>query len=175
LAGETITTPILPATHTYFLADKIPVADFSQQDGQYTFTTHSLEFATDVVVSRKETLTNLYVTSDKDGVRHQLPHTVSVTKIDDWKPISPQLQLSGTITYPVDAGISLQAPIIHLSRTTDILVPRVFVGQQFGVGLDLVNYNLGSPIPVLQDTWIAGGIQTNLQQPFIGLSIGTKL
>lgn len=175
LAGETILLGQLPQHHTFNLNGNIPVAEFSQENGQYKFESHSLEFSTQVVASKKSTLTNLYVVSSADGIKHQLPHTTEVTKIDEWRLIHPELQVSGSLTYPWDAGVALQAPILHPTRSLDLLVPRVFVGQRFGVGVDVANYNLGAPLPILQDTWVAAGVQTDLTKPYFSISIGTKL
>lgn len=175
LAGETVVLGQLPQRHTFHLNGDIPVAEFSQENGQYSFESHSLEFTTQVVTSKKSTLTNLYVVSDADGIKHQLPHSTEVTKIDEWKRIQPELQISGSLTYPWDAGVALQAPILHVTRSVDVLVPRVFIGQRFGVGVDAVNYNLGKPLPILQDTWVAAGVQTDLVSPYFSISIGTKL
>lgn len=179
LSGTETTLPQLPAQYTYLLNGQIPVCGFATKEQQYLFTTYDLVFTTDVVLSKDNTVASIQVQSSADPERsYTVPSVLNVTRIKDHRFFDPKIGLGGSITAPVfDFGVSIYTPLLHPTNSIDLLSPRISFSKSHGyLGLDLIGYNIGDPIPVLSDLWIYGGVSINEGlAPQLTFTLGSRL
>lgn len=167
---------ILPREYTYKSGPLITGKFSSAED--YKFTTYELSFRTTLLTTKNKTAVLVQGSSSADPDKYyDLPSEVIVSRQSDHKVLAPQLALGITAGGPSwDLGGSVIMPWLHPVETLDVLSPRLTVSsKQVRIGVDAVSYNVGKPLPIVDDLWISLGGSTNLQaKPNLDLSISTK-
>lgn len=174
----------LPEKYTYLLEDKIPVAEFSYKENKATFETYQLKFKQTMAIGEKKTNTLLQVSSSADDIWYDVPSEVRIvhTEEDTKYPfVQPNLTLGIGTTVSSDintlipnATIGLNT--IHLAESINILSPTIGVGYQPNISLQLIEYNIGKPLPLIKDLWISAGPQINTSlQPGVSIGFHTSL
>lgn len=167
---------LLPREYTYKVGPLI-TGSF-KADKEYTFTNYELNFRTTVLSTKKKTSVLVQANSSAEpGVYYDIPTTVSVTHPSEHKVLKPELALGITGGGPTwDLGGSLIMPWLHPVENLDLLSPRLTVSsKQARVGIDVASYNIGKPLPIVDDLWISLGGSSNLQaKPNLDVTISTK-
>lgn len=182
--GNSETTTELPPSHLFRFANGLAVAQFKQEEGEYSFNTFDVTFSTDVVISEDDTAVLLTAKSSYDNFSRRIPVTETrVTKVRDFKIIEPQVQLgiTGSINTDVvpsgDLSASVSIPFLHAEDDMDLLVPRVTANSSsIRIGADVISYNLGNRLPILTNVWIGAGMSYRVgeKNPSVDFTIGSK-
>lgn len=180
----------LPMKHLFSLTvpdGELVVARFEKVKDKVEFQTYEQKWVLNAVLG--ETSSSFLLrgsTSFEEGVMHEVPVTVKVTRVTDHPPrvlkAALAMGITGSVGTPfsgsdlhIGEGGSVTLPWLHPLPVLDVLVPRVTFGathslsqntDQFVVrgGLDAVSYNFGEPAPLVDDLWLG-----------VGASVGTDL
>lgn len=168
---------VLPAEYVYKL-NSIPIAKFETSENDYKFTTYDLKFKSTIVVDEKGKVgSSLLVTSSESEDWHEVPVTTEASTIGRKYPnvdIDFHLGLSTHSQYLAPQPTAI-ASAIHLAPELDIVSAGVTVGPHPLITLYPVGYNVGKPLPVLDDLWLWGGVSTDTNlQPGVSVSLTTK-
>jgi hypothetical protein len=168
----------LPEEYLFKVGEKLVVARFAQEEGEYVFETYDLTFVNAVLIGETETSSIVSVSTSFDPeLKEEFKPELKVTRVRDQKLFTPHLGVGITGSVPTpELSASLYASFIHPNENLDLLSLRVGGNSQaFRVGVDPVGYNIGSKLPVVQDLWIYGGAGLSTQTGFnADITIGTK-
>jgi hypothetical protein len=176
--GETIYI-VLPREHVFKLDNGLPVARF-EAGTEYKFETYNLSFQADIVVTENETGVKLVAKSSAGDDTYEIPVDSVVTFVEppDAKPIfRPQIALLGGVSFPYtgpEVGVALPllaGPKDNLSW----LAPMVTISDEVKLGVAPVMFNVGKPIPLIDDLWIFPAYETNFVEHYGMVAVGTKL
>jgi len=85
-------------------------------------------------------------------------------------------------TPGLEYGASVLLPFLHPADNVDVIVPRLSLGTRLGGGfvarggLDVVGYNVGAPLPWVDDLWLFLGASYGSDlQPSVDLTVATRL
>lgn len=142
-----------------------PVAWIQMDSGILTAEACELAFKLRAAQGRRDSSFLLFVQSACDGqLRDVALEHVEVTRIDAAKPKlwSPHLGLgfsggAGVPTPQLFFAGSLYVELLHPHENVALLSPQVSVGSHLAVGLNLVGYNIGAPLPLVDDLWLHVG------------------
>lgn len=193
-AGEVLTVARGPgeASHSYALANGLVVARYDRDaEGVETHRTYALHMRGTVAIGDGEGTSVFEMSSNADPSRwSEVPVDLGLVEVRTSGPkervagLRVGLGLTGSIsssfdgaTRRLDATASVVLPWLHPHRNVSVL------GARFGVngagargGLDLVAYNIGSPLPVVDDLWIAVGVSAGTDATWSGdLTVYTRL
>lgn len=184
-ADPVVIMPDLPSHYTYKLTDKIPVAEFDVDGEQYKFTTHELSFKNSLIVGENKSAVLLQVSSSADGIWHEVPTELQVinTSIEDRYPtIRPGIALGIASTInPMNIETLLPQgviafPTFHIAKRLDIMTPAIGVGITPHLSLYLGSWNMGGPLPIVEDLWLSAGPSLDMYlQPGATIAITTSL
>jgi hypothetical protein len=172
-----------PEEYIYKFKNGLPVSKFSFTEEGYKFTTYDVTFETTTIISKDKTAITLNATSSLEPeTKYKIPVSTEVIKIRDHKIFDPQLSIgfSQSNTFsPLDSNlyVSVYMPLIHINKNVDIVIPRIsFNNQSTRIGMDMISYNIGDPIPLTTDLWIGAGISNDISNKTTGLdlTIGSK-
>ena len=181
LEGAEVSYKTLPASYQYKLNDAIPIASFDVVNDEYKFTSYDLQFNTAQVQSEDSTLVKVSVISSFDGKEYLLPveAKVMVAKpfMKDFKLFNPRFTLGLGVSYPLtgpEAVIGL--PLLDSPKQNfSWLMPTVTISQVPKIGLTPFLYNVGKPIPLMDDLWLGLGYETDFVNHYGMLSLTSKL
>lgn len=187
IVGEpTFLTTELPESHTFRTEVGLPVAKFTiegENDApEYAFDTADLAVTADLIIAERDNALSLRIESNLEpGVQYEIPVTkFNVTHIRETRTFEPHVLLGGSAS--IAPGISDVAPhlgisLFHPKTDWDLLHLRIGItGGSPSIGLDPVLYNVGGPLPILTNMWVAAGATINMQAQVAGtISLGAKL
>jgi hypothetical protein len=170
----------LPYYKQYVLDEGIVVGDFRSEGGgpPYTFTTYELAFKNTMVVSKDKTASLLQVNSSYNpDIWVEVPVDLQVNEIDDTPLFEPHVGIGFTYGLPASAYGSLYMTTIHPTDNIDLVGLRLSGNDKsIAIGLDVAGYNIGAPLPVVDDLWLYAGGQINTAAtPSVAITLGTKL
>jgi hypothetical protein len=170
--------PEIPEKYEHKLGSTV-VGDFTSIEGKppYTFRTYELSFRNNIVLSKKSVVSTIEVSSSQNpGSWEEVEATVNSTRVNDHSFLDPQLGIGLTYGFPNKAYGSIYFSGIHPHPNVDVLNLRLSAGESAAAGVDLVGYNVGSVLPVVNDLWVYGGLQLDTAGvSTVGLTVGTKL
>ena len=200
LPGETIRIPVPSDLERHELVrwdNQTPVASVDLKDGELVAKACQMEFKLREAHSKGSSAFLLFARSGCDGILRDTPITdVTVTRIDEAKPklFSPRLGLgfTGGATIPGAQpllGASFYLELLHPTKNLALFTPQLTVGTHIAGGMNLIGYNVGAPLPLVDDLWlhIGGGYGAPLtffdgKAPGVGaptwgawLTVGTQL
>lgn len=174
-----------PPEYMFELSGEIPVARFSfnkENEKPYNFETYGLIIRNSVVIGEKDASSLLQIASTKE------PDRFVEVPIDEFKVSKTAKKHSVFephvgIGFTVSAGenpdflASLFGSFIHPLPNLDVAGIRVAAnGRTFQAGIDVVGYNVGDHIPVVNDLWIHAGVAVDIYaKPSAHISVSTKL
>lgn len=181
LEGAETVYKTLPTSYQYKLNETIPVASFDVVDDKYKFTSYDLQFNTSQVQSDDSTLVKVSVISSFDGKEYVLPveSRVMIAKpfIPQHKIFNPQLSLGLGVSYPLtgpEAVLGLSLLEGH-KRNFSWLMPTLSISEIPKIGLTPFLYNIGKPLPLMDDLWLGIGYETDFTNHYGMLSVTSKL
>lgn len=173
----------LPPNHQYQL-DGLTVAEFRVTElgdqVQYEFPTYDLQFETSLVLTDRQASVDVMAWSvfDPDTRVRVSTDTQAFDLHDEHKVLEPQVLLGLSSHFPTyqPAG-SVSLSTIHPHRNVDVGNLRFSANTQWaGIGIDPIAYNIGGPLPVFTNLWIAPGVTfTSAGTIEPSLSLGAKL
>lgn len=181
LEGGEVVYKVLPSTYQYKLNDSIPVASFDVVDDKYKFTTYDLQFNTTQVVSEDSTLVKVTVKSSFDNKEYVLPVEARVMKqkeaILEHKIFNPRLSLGIGASYPLTGPeVVLGVPLLEGPKENfSWIMPTLSMSKDPKIGITPFMYNVGKPLPLMDDLWVGIGYETDLTNNYIQLSLTSKL
>ena len=177
--GETI-YKVLPAEYIYKLSNGLPVAAF-EASSEYKFETYDLQMIIDLVIL-KDSSTAVKLTAKSSGSEEefQMPVTKLNTFVIPEKPkplFRPGFMLTAGVSYPYTGPeIGLAVPIFTGAKDKLAFVaPMVSISEVPKIGIAPILFNVGKPLPLIDDFWIAPAYQTNTVEHYGTVLIGTKL
>lgn len=180
IGGETV-YKTLPANYQYKLNDNVIVGDFSIEEDQYKFKTYDLTFNTQQVEATDSTLVKVTVTSSYDNKEYVLPVEAKIYKakdiIEEDKIFDPKFTLGLGISYPL-TGPEAVVGIVFLEGPEENfswIMPTVSISEVSKIGITPFMYNIGKPIPLMNDLWIGAGYETDFSNHYGTLNISSKL
>lgn len=177
-AGEPVMVyQALPASYQHEIHG-IPVAGFESDEDEYRFFTYDLTFRTTVAIGDKDSSALLQVASSRDHVWHEVPVELTVFDTGDKFPaLRPTLHLGvGADSTDFSPSVVVAMPLIHVSESLDFLAPAVVVGKEIDAGLIVAAYNVGKPLPVVDDLWLGAGVSVGMEaKPSVLLTLSSEL
>jgi len=158
-----VATPSTPA-RAACVSGPLTVAEAAWSGSALSCTAHGLQARVDLAMGagRTAAIVELSTTAIDEWV--EVPATLSVTEIDRrHKVFAPRLHLgiTGSVTFPTpapQASGSLLLSALHPMAAVDLLGVRVS-GNSSGLrlGVDVIGYNVGTHLPVVDDVWLWAG------------------
>ena len=173
----------LPPNHRYQLGE-LTVAEFKVTElgdqVQYEFPSYDVEFETSIVIGEKSVAVDVLAWSAFDPEqRIRIAQDSQAFDLYDETPlIGLEVGLGVTSSYPQpEPAGSLWLSWLHPHENIDVGNIRLSGNsQELSLGLDVASYNLGAPIPVLNNLWLSAGASlTSTAQIKPSLTIGAKL
>jgi len=169
-----------PENYLFALECGMPVAEIKKTGTEYRLSTASLAFETKTVIAEGVAATKLTAKSTLEPETiYELPTTnFQIFEQKEFKVIKPELSLIGSTHFPlfsVSAGLGM--PWLHIIQEVDLASPRLTVnGSDAYIGIDIASYNIGKPIPLINNIWVGAGVSlsTSLDKS-IDISISSKL
>lgn len=177
--------------------DDTPVASVDISKGELVAKACQMEFKLREVHAKNDSSFLLFVRSGCDDTLRDSPITdVKVTRVDPEKPklFSPRpgLGLTAGATIPEAdpiLGASLYLELLHPTKDLALITPQLTIGTVVAGGLNVIGYNIGEPLPLVDDLWLhlGGGYGAPLtffdgDTPGVGkptwggwLTVGTQL
>ena len=183
LVGNEETTTEIPPDHLFRFENGLPVSRFATTEEGYTFSTYDVIFESTTVISEDETAVSLSATSSfEPEVRYEIPVSNEVVRVREHKIFEPHILMGATASFdpkPLggDLTASLYVSLFHPTEDLDLLAPRIsFNSKSFRVGVDIIAYNVGKPLPIVTDLWVGVGVSGRIgnEAPSIDLTIGSK-
>jgi hypothetical protein len=173
----------LPPEHVYETGG-LTIAEFKVEDlgdtVSYSFPTYDLEVEASFVIGESKASVDVVAwTSFDPETRVRIAQDSQVFDLTkEHKVLTPQIGLGITTGYPsVAPSGSLWFSTIHPNPSLDLAVLR-FSGnaEALAIGIDPISYNVGKPLPVLTNLWIAPGVSLDTLGRINGnITIGAKL
>ena len=169
----------LPPRHTFLLQPNFPIASFDYTQGEdglnYLFNTAELQFDLNLIIDQENTTGLLSATSSLNpDYTLRLSPSITTTRIQ--KPhqyFDLDLGLGFSALYLEDQFF-LNAIVSYLKLTNDISIfslSYLFNSTKHHLGINVINYNIASHLPVFEDIWIDAGVYMAPNFPWhIGLS-----
>jgi len=186
--AETCPTP--PPNYTFQMKNGLPVAKFSSTKSQetlrYKYEVADIEYRGLLVLADRKTALTLTAVSTLSP-DEEIPLTISsliTARITKEKFFDPNLSLGIGISSKLNefspyAYGYISVPLFHPKENElDLLAPKIALSEEgYLFGVDLVSYNLGEGLPLLEDFWISSGFSIDLDLDSIrfDISFGSKL
>ena len=183
LVGNQETTTEIPPNHLFRFNNGLPVSRFATTEEGYSFSTFDVTFETTTIISEDQTAISLSaISSYEPDVRYPIPVSSKVVRVREHKIFEPPLLVGATGSFdlgPVggDLSASLYTSLFHITENIDLVSPRIsFNNDSLRIGIDLISYNIGDPLPIATDLWVGLGVSGKIgnQGPSIDLTIGSK-
>ena len=142
----------------------VPVARVQLSSGLLSATACEMAFKLRGAQGENDSSFLLFMRSSCDNETRDVPlEDVSVTRIDDEFKV---LRARPGLGVSVGAGIPDARPLLagslylewlHAHRNVTVLAPQVSLGSHLAAGVNLVGYNVGRPMPHVDDLWVFAG------------------
>jgi hypothetical protein len=177
--GVAETFPECPRNYTFTLECGLPVAYIAESEAGFDLAAADLKFKSITTITEENSATKLIAMSSlSPGNTYDLPVSdFTVYEQNTHKTFGLQIAMVGMFSLPtLDASVGASAPWLHPLPTMDNLSPRLTIGNgKLYAGIDLISYNVGKPLPIIDDLWIGTGasFSTSLDKT-IDLTVSTK-
>lgn len=172
IEGDVTETEEIPDEHLFKGPTGVVVARF-KKGPPHIFETYDLDLKIDLAVGEKNSAAKVKIKSAYEPIWFDVPAELTVTNIREQKFFAPEVGLGLTASSNPDIGAALFMTFIHPNENLDFGGVRLTSNGH--LGLDLVGYNVGTFLPIVDDLWLyaGGSINTNADTS-IDLTIGTK-
>lgn len=143
----------------------VPVSRVQMNAGVFSAEACDMAFRLRGVQGSKDSSFLLFVKSSCDGQNRDVPiDEVSVTRVEKekLKVLAARLGLgfsfgsSVPTPRPFLAG-SLYLEWLHPHENVTLLAPQISLGSHIAAGINAVGYNVGAPLPLVDDLWLHVG------------------
>lgn len=177
-ASPSLIVKELPASYTFKLENGLAVAAIENNVDSYHLTTFDLNFKSQIVVTDKKSSAHVEVSSSANP-DEWISIPVSLTTIDTQKHVvlEPHIGIGIAASYPLNVSGALWSTFIHVPKGLDILGANVMANDHsVSFGMIPIAYNIGEPLPVLTNIWIAPSIGIDITGSPVGsIILGGKL
>lgn len=146
-------------------SNDVPVARVQMSSGLFSASACEMAFKLRGVQGAQDSSFLLFVRSSCDNETRDVPlDTVTVTRIDEAKLKVLQARLG--LGFSAGAGVPDARPFfagalylewLHAHKNVTLLAPQVALGSHLAGGVNLVGYNIGGPLPLVDDLWLHVG------------------
>lgn len=180
--GETV-YKVLPGQHTFKLGNGMPVAEFEAGE-EYKFTTYDLTFKTTVLIGEEQTIVKL--TGQSSGTKEEfvLPVESIVTQENKHgqeeekeRILDPRIAIGAGISYPyTKPEVILTVPVLETRNDRwSFIAPTFSVSEKVKIGIIPALYNVGKPLPLMDNVWLGIGYETDIINHYGTVSLTAKL
>jgi hypothetical protein len=178
--------PELPSEYTFKLSNGIVVAKFEQTPpDKFAFITYELQVRNTLVIGEDKSAVSTQVASSQDGIWHDVPSELIAASIDQprYHKAAVQLGLGASSTYMpalrselLIPELVVTIPWLHATQQLDLLTPGITIGKYPYASLYMLGYNIGKPIPLVDDLWLSAGASLDTySNPGATVALTTKL
>lgn len=168
---------VLPATHAFDLANGLRVAEFEATDS-YKFKTYDLSFRSVVVATDNKASSVLEVKSSYDDQWIEVEHDLQFNNLEAARKLfEPQIVLGTQLgIVPINPAGLVGISFIHPTDSISLGTVGIGISKTPTINLYPIDYNIGKPLPVLEDLHIAAGVSGSLPStPNVAIGIWTTL
>lgn len=177
-AGPTVTLRELPESYTFRLGNGLGVAAIANKTDHYDLMTYDLNFKGQIVMTEKKSSGSIQMNSS-ESPDQWIEVPVSLTVIDTQARVTfePHIGIGITAGYPWNVSGALWSTIVHFPKGIDVGGAALLGNDHsFQAGLIPIAYNVGEPLPVLTNIWVAPVATIDLTgSPGVSILVGGKL
>lgn len=168
-------TSDIPKEYLFKMQNGLVTGRFAYTD-EFIFESYELDLKTDLIIANNKTSALTKIKSSYDNQWLGTPMQLSVTNVTPKQNIlEPQIAVGVTLDNKLKPNISLISSNIHY-KDFDFVNLRFSYGNGASVGLDPISYNIGKPLPILTNAWLAPGVNLNTNdQVNYSLTLSAKL
>jgi hypothetical protein len=178
-AGPTVTVKEIPDGYYIFrLKNGLAVAAIDKQEKSYNLLTYDLSLRGQIVMADAKANVSIQASSSQDPTAWiEVPVDLRVIDTQKRTVLEPHVGIGITGQFPWDVSGAVWSTFVHLPKGLDLGGVALLANDHtVGVGLIPLAYNVGEPLPVLTNIWVAPMATINLQgQPGGGILLGGKL
>jgi hypothetical protein len=179
LVGKTEYVDNCPRDYLFMLDCGLPVAAIDSSSDGVALTSASIIFESVTLITETDAATKLTATSSLDPTTvYEIPVIdFTIKERPSHKTFGAQVGLFGMLSAPsLEVSVGVAVPWFHPLPELDVASPRVSFNQASGfIGMDAASYNIGKPLPLVDDIWLGvGGSYSTSLQGSIDLTLGSK-
>lgn len=180
--GETV-YKVLPSQYTFKLTNGMSVANFEATE-EYKFTTYDLTFKTTVLIGEEQTIVKL--TGQSSGSKEEFVFPVESVVTQENKNgqekekeriLDPRIAIGSGVSLPyTKPEVFLAIPILESKNDKwSFIAPTFSISEKVKIGVTPVFYNVGKPLPLMDNVWLGIGYETNIINHYGTISLTAKL
>lgn len=178
ISSDPVYVSELPKEYYFKTKDSLVVASIIPDNDSYALDTYDLNIVTETAILDNRTVTSTTISSSYDPefvVR--LPSKVQTFSLPPKKIFSPTVGLGTGLELPsFEPQVLLWNTNVHLGSFDLLGLSVSGTSDSFGFGFVPLAYNLGSPLPVLDNLWLGSDLHYSLaNKQQASLFIGAKL
>lgn len=177
-AGPVITVREVPNDYIFRLKNGLAVAAIDKQDDEYDLLTYDLSLRGQIVMTDKKANVSIQASSSEaPDAWVEVPVELQVIQTEKTTMIEPHVGVGFTTGYPWHVSGALWSTFVHFPSGLDLGgIALLANDSSVQAGLIPVAYNIGNPLPILTNVWVAPMATINPQGQSGGsLLIGGKL
>lgn len=165
----------IPTEYLFKMTNGLITARFSYET-DFKFETYQLDLKTDLVITENKSSALTKIKSSYDDQWLEIPMQLNVTNVTPKKKLlDPQVAIGISVDSDLKPNVSLISSNIH-HKDFDFVNLRLSYGNGMSLGLDPVSYNIGKPLPILTNAWLAPGVNLNTNNQInYSLTLSAKL
>jgi hypothetical protein len=177
-AGPALTVKELPQSYTFRLDNGLAVAGIDNQEDHIDLLTYDLKLRGQVVMTEQKASVSVQANSSAEpDIWVEVPVELQAINTEKKTTIEPHVGIGIAAGYPWNVSGALWSTFIHFPNSIDLGGVAVLANENsLQAGIIPIAYNLGDPLPVLTNIWIAPVATINVQgQPGGSILLGGKL
>lgn len=177
-SSPTITVKEIPPSYTFRLKNGLAVAGIENKIDHYDLLTYDLILKGQVAITDGKANATVHASSSEDPTKEiEVPVELTVINTEPRMTIEPHIGVALTAGYPWNVSGAIWSTFVHFPNSLDVGgVALMANDQNLSAGLIPVAYNIGTPMPVLTNVWVAPLATINiLGQPGAAILLGGKL
>ena len=177
-AGPTVTVKEIPDDYTFRLKNGLAVAAIDKQEDSYDLLTYDVKLRGQVVMTASKTNVSVQASSSEaPDTWLEVPVELRVIETEKKITIEPHVGIGLATGYPWHVSAALWTTVVHFPNSLDAGGAAVIANNHsLQFGLIPIAYNVGDPLPVLTNVWVAPMATIDLLgQPGASILIGGKL
>jgi hypothetical protein len=177
-AGPIVTVKEIPDDYTFRLKNGLAVAAIDKQEESYDLLTYDLSLRGQVVVTANKANVSVQASSsEQPDTWVEVPVELRLIETEKKVQIEPHIGLGVAAGYPWHVSASLWTTVVHFPDGLDVGGAAILANDHsLQAGLIPIAYNIGDPLPVLTNVWVAPMVTIDLSgEPGGSILIGGKL
>lgn len=176
-AGPAITVKELPESYTFRLKNGLAVAAIKNKQDHIDLLTHDLTLRGQVALTENKASASIQASSSDEPENWiEVPVELQVIQTEKTITIEPHVGIGLAAGYPWNVSGTIWSTFVHFPNSIDLGGVAILANDQnLQMGLIPIAYNIGDPLPILTNTWVAPVATLNIEgQPGASLILGSK-